>query len=235
MELHPSLRGKRLERLQCAQQIMTCMFKEFDSLCRKHDIKYWAIGGTLIGTVRKDKLSETGKNVGGWIPFDGDVDIAMMKTDYEKFKIVAYELPSTMFLQNKQNDHRYLDSNCVKLRDKNSHYLSYTPAYAHHGLQIDIFLWDKFNEYVYYKQLSKNRYEEIYHRNVIFPLKEMDFEGFQIYVPNKYDEYCKINFGTWPLPYLPIEKRLPHEGDVCPDKPHPNDIVWYPHLYTNFK
>lgn len=236
MELHPSLCGKKLERLQKAQQIMTNMFKHFDQLCRKYNIKYWAIGGTLIGTVRKDKILENGNNVGGWIPFDGDIDIAMMRNEYEIFKNVSHELPCTMFLQDKRSDSRYRSSNCCKLRDLNSHYLNYTPEYAHHGLQIDIFLWDYKNQYVFYNQLEKNRYEEIYHHEIIFPLKEMEFEGFNIFVPNKYDKYCKSNFGTWPMPYLPIEKRLPHEGDVDPDKPHPIDLVWYPHLYnSNFK
>lgn len=235
MELHPSLCGKKLERLQKAQQIMTNMFRHFDQLCRKYKIKYWAIGGTLIGTVRKDKILENTENVGGWIPFDGDVDVAMMRDQYEKFKNVANELPHTMFLQDKKSDSRYLDNNCCKLRDLNSHYIHHTPDYAHHGLQIDIFLWDSKNEFVFYKPLKNNRYEEIYHRNIIFPLREMEFEGFNIYVPNKYDEYCKLNFGTWPMPYLPIEKRLPHEGDVDPNKPHPIDIIWYPHLYTNIE
>lgn len=235
MELHPNLRGKSLERLQKAQQIMTNMFRHFDALCRKYNIQYWAVGGTLIGTVRKDKILPNGENAGGWIPFDGDIDVAMMRNDYQKFKSVANELPVTIFLQDKQTDSRYLCNNCPKLRDLNSHYLSYTPVDSHHGLQIDIFLWDNIDEFVYYKKLGKNRYEEIYKHDVIFPLKELDFEGFLIFVPNKYDEYCKINFGTWPMPYLPIEKRLPHEGDVDPYRPHPNDIRWYPHLYKQHK
>jgi phosphorylcholine metabolism protein LicD len=231
-ELHPSLKGEKLKRLQEAQKTMTNMLKCFNDICVEHDINYWAIGGTLIGTVRKDKILDSGKNVGGWIPFDGDIDVAMLKTDYERFKQVSYKLPSSMFLQDCITDKKYYEKNFAKIRDKNSHYINYTPRNCHHGLQIDIFLWNKQSEFIYYKKISRDKYEEIYHNDIIFPLKKMEFEGFLINVPNKYDEYCKINFGSYPLPYLPIEKRLPHEGDVNPYSPHPQDLIDYPHFYS---
>jgi lipopolysaccharide cholinephosphotransferase len=233
MELHPSLCGKKLENLRKAQMIMTEMFKQFDSICRKHNIKYCTIGGALIGAIRKDKILDNGEKVGGWVPFDGDIDVSMMRDEYIKFRSVSHELPSTMFLQDKKRDKRYSINDCCKIRHLYSHYLNYTPEDSHHGLQIDIFLWDYQGEFVYYKRLEKNRYEEIYHYEVIFPLREIEFEGFNIYVPNKYEEYCKINFGTWPMPLLPINKRFPHEGDVDPDNAHPFDKIWYPHLYQN--
>ena len=38
---------KEWDNLRKGQKIMTKMFKEFDKICRKYGLKYWAIGGTI--------------------------------------------------------------------------------------------------------------------------------------------------------------------------------------------
>lgn len=63
------------------QADMLVVYKKFDELCRKYSIKYFAIGGTLLGAVRHS----------GYIPWDDDIDLCMLKEDYDKFLKIPKE------------------------------------------------------------------------------------------------------------------------------------------------
>lgn len=56
-------------------QHMLDVLSTFHEFCLEHDLRYFLIGGGLIGAVRH----------GGFIPWDDDIDVAMPRKDYERF------------------------------------------------------------------------------------------------------------------------------------------------------
>ena len=84
--------------LRRQQNRMTEMLVFIDGVCRKHNIKYWLCSGTLLGCIRH----------GGYIPWDDDLDIEMLREDYLKLlKVLPSELPDR-----RRKDHPdWLDGN----------------------------------------------------------------------------------------------------------------------------
>lgn len=110
------------------------LIDKVDEICRKLDIGYFICGGSMLGFMRN----------GGFIPWDDDIDVAMLRKDYDRFIREAQPyLDDRFFLQTRQTDPDipYLFS---KLRLNNTEYITeYNERRPFHkGICLDIFPFD---------------------------------------------------------------------------------------------
>lgn len=121
-----------LRKLQLAELEI---LKEIHRVCKKFDIKYYLIGGTLLGAVRH----------GGFIPWDDDIDIALPREDYEKFcSVCAEEIAPKYQIRNIKTDKGFW-LNYSKIEKKNTIFveqggIAISPK---PGIFVDIFVLDK--------------------------------------------------------------------------------------------
>ena len=121
--------------LRKIQMIQLEMLQEVDRICKKCGIHYNIIAGTLLGAVRH----------GGYIPWDDDADIAMLRHEYERFrKACKTELDSSRFYFQDHRNTRGYRWGYGKIRRKDTLFLR---EYQEHmpydqGIFIDIFPLD---------------------------------------------------------------------------------------------
>lgn len=263
-------------RRSSIQNILLAYLLEVDRICRKHNIKYFLGGGTLLGAIRHH----------GFIPWDDDADIMMLREDYDKFcKIAQSELPGAMTFQTSETD-----KNCfyefAKIRlDDTVFATSFAKNHKdmHMGLAFDIFCHDKtanskfgqklhlgmtlftralvFNKWnnrkaendskiqsaitnffkalfplkfsmwlekqtlkffkskmnakYLYDGMGKNIYNGVFPIDYLDEVIYVDFEGYKMPVPKKYDEYLTFLYGNY-MELPPLSTRLGcHEIQLC--------------------
>ncbi len=82
--------------------------KHFIRVCEENNLKYYVIGGTLLGAVRHK----------GFIPWDDDIDIAMPRDSYERFLKIGPEcMPEHLLVESPHNREDYR-SYFGKIRNK---------------------------------------------------------------------------------------------------------------------
>lgn len=130
------LTESQLKKLQAE---LVDLLVEFDRICNKHDIPYFLYGGTLLGAIRHK----------GFIPWDDDIDVAMFRDDYNKFKsIVAKELNKKKYFFQSQQTDKFYNWVFARLRKNNTVYKRVGQEHLkyHDGIFIDIFPLDDISE-----------------------------------------------------------------------------------------
>lgn len=116
------------------QEVEFRLLQEFIHICERLDLRYYLVCGSALGAVK----------YGGFIPWDDDIDVALLRDDYEIFCQQAQALlPSHLFLQNYRTEPTF-PAIYSKLRDSSTTCIeaSVSEIYMNHGISMDIFPLD---------------------------------------------------------------------------------------------
>ena len=112
------------------------LLNEFSSACSKHNLKWFAHAGTLLGAVRHH----------GFIPWDDDIDVMMPRADYERLYSIGPDVFSHPYFFQNENTDPFFCRSFSRLRNSNTSAIQvWEKDYAYpynQGIFIDIFPYD---------------------------------------------------------------------------------------------
>lgn len=179
----------------------------FVNICDKWDIPYYLVCGSALGAVK----------YGGFIPWDDDIDVGLLRSDYERFlEIAPKELPDWCFLQNYQTEKNFIHS-FSKLRNSNTTFIEKNVCHLpmNHGIYLDIFPIDgypvgklekirfhfvkKWNDWIRYSPLEYPKGEKEWFRNLVVHALGLHKQCYAAHVrlEKLYSAYSVQNSELW--------------------------------------
>lgn len=141
-----TLRKDQLEMLK--------VLKRFDEICKENNITWWLCSGTLLGAARH----------GGFIPWDDDVDISMLRKDYKKLrKILAKYEDDDYFYQCIESDPAHINL-FGKFRKKKDPVFSSdirSSYFKYQGVGMDVFSIERSTRFA--AHMAKSIYKSMVH------------------------------------------------------------------------
>lgn len=130
------------------------MLQWLHGFCTENGIRYYVIGGTLLGAVRH----------GGFIPWDDDVDVGLPRPDYERFKVLMKEPVGNLLLETPESDAWDFRYPISKLYDISTTMVENCHPCCRRGIFVDVFPLDGIGDT--HEEISKN-YRPIFLMNML--------------------------------------------------------------------
>lgn len=105
------------------------ILKHIDVFCKEHDIKYFLCGGSMIGAVRHQ----------GFIPWDDDIDIMMIREDYNRFIQIYLQQDRSIFILHSHSSEIDYPYPYVKIEDSRTLFQGNVHYQFPIGIHIDLF------------------------------------------------------------------------------------------------
>ncbi|PEM85127.1 LicD family protein [Bacillus wiedmannii] len=134
------------QELRSLQMVLLEMLLEIDRVCKKNGISYCLSMGTMLGAVRH----------GGFIPWDDDLDVAMIRPEYEKFREACKrDLDQSRFFYQDHTTDPYYRWGYARIRRKDTEFVRLGQEHMkmRTGIFLDIFPMDSTPDFAPFRGL----------------------------------------------------------------------------------
>lgn len=151
-------------RLTKQQDVLRELWNVLDKICKEHNIPYMLFAGSMLGAIRHKSI----------IPWDDDLDVVMLRKDYERFLEIAGKEINTdkYFLQKEFSEHWPMFFS--KLRKNHTAFMERTipkDPQVHQGVYIDIFPCDNLSDNTFVRKVQ-------FYASKVVIAKSLDRRGY---------------------------------------------------------
>ena len=172
------------EEIKFIHETLLNIFAKTHEIFTDNNITYWAESGTLLGSVRENKI----------IKQDDDIDICVIKSDYDKL------FTDNIIKQFEQHNLKIIKPSFIKIPAR----ISFIRNNNKNNIFIDIDPVSLNNDKTKYYLRNINRFiysNSWFHVDEVFPLKKGKLNNLEINIPNKPIPYLERHYGkTWNIP-----------------------------------
>lgn len=174
------------------------------------NIPFWIDCGTLLGAYR----------YGGVIPWDNDLDLAVLVDDFQNVMNVLHQLDPKKFVvqdwSNRTREHTYLR---VYIRENKNHIDIYHNRIDPTTRTIATILSHEESNFMSKKWIEREKcYTVPRSYETIFPLKRALFDGIEVPIPNQTEAYLQLQYGA---DISPVKIYSEETGQYEKDLSHP--------------
>ncbi len=197
-EVTPCLQHSRPSKVDGDHEILVQGLKDVCAILEKNTIIYWIDYGTCLGAYR----------YGGMIPWDHDIDIAIIEQDHDnviqalqqldpqKYKAQdwsSYKKPKTLLKVHIKETNALMDIYHYSF-DKKNRTFTYNYTFEHSYLPKS---WKK-------RDLLMIFPEPV---DCLFPLKRATFDGMIVWAPNDTETFLKLRYGDNLEPSMVLDEK----------------------------
>ncbi|WP_197494395.1 LicD family protein [Gallibacterium genomosp. 3] len=198
----------------------------FDKICRENNISYSLAYGSMLGAVRHH----------GFIPWDDDVDILMLRDEYEKFVKIWNKnnnvLKDNYELWGIDDERNFFYGHLVKFFDKNTVLIEKTKNHIiKYGVFIDIFILEDISsnikiaekqqkKYKFYRKLLSHFYKHGRYLNFLAKKISTKIPSTYFFI-DKLKNITKQEKSEYVSVYAPIDK-------ILYKREYFNNIIYFP-------
>lgn len=182
-------------RLTKQQDVLRELWDVLDKICKEHNIPYMLFAGSMLGAIRHKSI----------IPWDDDLDVVMLRKDYERFLKIAEKEINTdkYFLQKEFSEHWPMFFS--KLRKNHTAFMERTipkDPQVHQGIYIDIFPCDNLSDSTFMRKVQ-------FYASKVVIAKSLDRRGYltDSKLKKVFMLVCRA------LPLRPFVKLCRNDGD----------------------